>query len=123
MKKPKSRKLKPKAVAKKKRDQTRTYGLSLITAADATVPSTPFSLSVRQPGWFPDGADIGTRKRKRLFLEEVAGITDTGLMQTFPVEFDYTGKSKKWILGSRIDTTQSDDFTNVVRQLAVKVRQ
>jgi hypothetical protein len=123
MKKTKSRKAKASAAAKKKRGQTPTYGLSSITAADATDPSTPFTLPVRQPGWFPDGADIGTKKGKRLFLEEVAGITDTGLTQSFPVEFDYTGKSKKWLLGSRIDTTQTDDFTNLVRRLAVKVRQ
>src|SRR5258706_8192654 len=123
MKKPKSRKAKAKAVAKKKRGQTPTYGLSSITAADATDTSTPFTLPVRQPGWFPDGTDIGTRKRKRLFLEEVAGITDTGLTQTFPVEFDYTGKSKKWILGSRIDITKSDNLTNLVQRMAVKVRQ
>jgi hypothetical protein len=67
--------------------------------------------------------DIGTKKRQRLFLEEVAGTTDTGLTQTFPVEFDYTGTSKKWILGSRIDTTQTDSLTNLVQRLAVKVRQ
>jgi hypothetical protein len=109
-----------KKAAKKMRSQTKTYGLSSITSAD---PTTPFTLNIRQPGWFPDGADFGTAKRKRLFLEEVAGITDTGLMQTFPVEFDYAGKSKKWILGSRIDTTQSDDLTNFVQRLAVKVRQ
>jgi hypothetical protein len=106
--------------SKKTRGQTPTYGLSSITAAD---PSTPFKLPIRPPGWFPDGADIGTKKRQRLFLEEVAGITDTGLLETFPVEFDYTGTSKKWILGSRIDTTKSDDFTNLVRMLAVKIRQ
>src|SRR5205823_1692068 len=43
--------------------------------------------------------------------------------ETFPVEFDYTGTSKKWILGSRIDTTQSDNLTKFVQKLAVKVRQ
>ena len=123
MKKPKSRKTKAKAVAKKKRGQTPTYGLSPITAADATDPSTPFTLSIRQPGWFPDAADMGTKKRKRLFLEEVAGITQTDLVETFPVEFDYTGTSKKWILGSRIDATETDGLTKLVRKLAVKVRQ
>src|SRR5689334_21972354 len=81
----------------KNRSQTPTYGLSSITSAD---PSTPFTLPIRQPGWFPDGADLGTKKSQRLFLEEVAGITDTDPTQTFPIEFDYAGTSKKWILGS-----------------------
>jgi hypothetical protein len=106
--------------AKKVRGQTVTYGLSSISSAD---PSTPFTLTIRPPGWFPDGADIGTKKRQRLFLEELAGITDTSLLETFPVEFDYTGTSKKWILGSRIDTTKTDGLTNLVQRLAVKVRQ
>jgi hypothetical protein len=107
-------------IGNKNRGQAPTYGLLSISAANT---STPFTLPVRPPGWFPDGVDIGTVKHQRLFLEEVAGITQTGLLETFPVEFDYTGTSKKWILGSRIDTTQSDDFTNLVRKLAVKVRQ
>src|SRR5437016_9687581 len=104
---------------KTKRGQTPTYGLASMTSAD---PTTPFTLSVRQPGWFPDGADIGSQ-RKRLFLEEVAGVKKTSVTETFPVEFDYTGTSKKWILGSRIDTTQSDNLTKFVQRLAVKVRQ
>jgi hypothetical protein len=109
-----------KNAANKMRGETRTYGLSVVTSAD---PTSPFTLPVRQPGWFPDGEDIGTTKRKRLFLEEVAGITDTGLTQTLPVEFDYTGKSKKWILGSRIDTAQTDDLTRFLQKLALRVRQ
>jgi hypothetical protein len=109
-----------KSVVKKNRGQTPTYGLSSLGAAD---PSSPFTLAVRPPGWFPDGVDIGTKKRQRLFLEEVAGITKTSLLQTFPVEFDYKGTSKKWILGSRIDTTQTDDLTNFIQKLAVRVRQ
>jgi hypothetical protein len=109
-----------KTKSKKMRGQTRTYGLSSITAED---PNTPFKLHVRQPGWFPDGVDIGTAKRKRLFLEEVVGITPTDITVPFPVEFDYAGTSKKWILGSRIDATQTDKFTTFVRRLAVKLRQ
>jgi hypothetical protein len=115
-----SGKAKKSAKAKKNRGATPTYGLALITSAD---PTTPFTLPVRQSGWFPDGTDIGTTKRKRLFLEEVAGITVTGLVETFPVEFDYNGTSKKWILGGRIDTTKSDRFTKFIRRLAVKLRQ
>jgi hypothetical protein len=104
----------------KNRSQTPTYELSSIGLAD---PTTPFTLPIRQPGWFPDGVDVGTKKRQRLFLEEVAGTTDTGLAETFPVEFDDTGTSKKWILGSRIDTTKKDSLTSFVQKLAVKVRQ
>ncbi len=104
----------------KNRSQTPTYGLSSITSPD---PSKPFTLPIRQPGWFPDGADIRTKKSQRLFLEEVAGITDTDLTQTFPVEFDYAGTSKKWILGSSIDSTKTDSLTNLVQRLAVKIRQ
>lgn len=109
-----------KSAGPKNRSQTPTYELASISSAD---PSTPFTLPIRQPGWFPDGVDIGTKKRQRLFLEEVAGTTDTGLTQTFPVEFDDTVTSKKWILGSRIDSTQTDSLTNLVQRLAVKVRQ
>ena len=108
--------LKPKKV----RGETITYGLSSISSAD---PNSLFTLPIRLPGWFPDGADIGTKKSQRLFPEEVAGITDIGLLETFPVEFDYTGASKKWILGSRIDTNQTDGLSKLVQRLAVKVRQ
>jgi hypothetical protein len=122
MKKRKSKKKKPsrKAItsATKQRRATPTYGLSSMTSAD---PGTAFTLRVRQPGWFPDGADVGSQ-RKRLFLEEVAGITQTGLLETFPVEFNYNGSSKKWILGSGISASQ-DSLTKLVRKLAVKVRQ
>jgi hypothetical protein len=120
MKTAKAKTTKAKAAAKKNRGQTPTYGLSSITSAD---PNTPFALPVRQPGWFPDGVDDGTTKRQRLFLEEVAGITPTDVLGTFPVEFDYDGTSKKWILGSHIDKTKSDDFSKFVRRLAVKIRQ
>lgn len=100
------------------RGETTTYGLAEITSADS---ESPFTLPVRQPGWFPDGADIGG-SRNRLFLEEVAGETQTGLVETLPVEFDYTGTSKKWILGSRISDSK-DSLTRFVRRLAVKIRQ
>src|SRR5215471_18480888 len=79
------------------RGQTATYGLSSVTPPDPD-PNSPFKLNIRQPGWFPDGIDIGGQ-RKRLFLEELAGIKQNNVVESFPVEFDYTGKSKNWILG------------------------
>jgi hypothetical protein len=119
-----TKKKKKKATAKKKRGQTRTYALSSIDSAKS---STPFKLKVRQPGWFPDGVDVGTAKRKRLFLEEVAGMKRNGRIETFPVEFDYTGTSKKWILGSKIvepalEPPGRQMFNQLLRNLAVKVR-
>ena len=101
------------------RRATTTYGLGPVTGPKA---NSPFTLPVRQPGWFPDGADVNCQP-KRLFLEEVAGITKRSMLQTFPVEFDYTGRSNKWILGSRIDATKTDDLTKFIQRLAVKVRQ
>ncbi len=98
---------------------TTTYGLAPVTSPGT---GTPFTLPVRQPGWFPDGTDIGGQ-RKRLFLEEVCAITPTDLVVPFPVEFDYTGNSKKWILGSRLNTAHASDFTNFLQKLARKVRQ
>src|SRR5262245_48789500 len=84
-KKPIKKKPAKKKMAKKARGATATYGLSSLTSAD---PNSPFTLPVRQPGWFPDGADTDTTKHKRLFLEEIAGITrGRGLVETFPVEF------------------------------------
>lgn len=104
----------------KQRSETPTYGLSSISSAAA---NSLFTLPIRPPGWFPDGADFGKKKGQRLFLEEVAGITDTGLTETLPVEFGYTGTSKKWILGSSIDPTKTDNLTKFVQTLAVKIRQ
>jgi hypothetical protein len=101
------------------RGQTATYGLSSISSAQ---PGGPFTLPVRLPGWFPDGADIGG-ERKRLFLEEVCGITPGDVVVPFPVEFDYTGTSKKWILGSRLDMRHPTDFTRFLQRLAVRLRQ
>src|SRR5689334_22285039 len=88
---------------KRGRGQTATYGLSSVTPPD---PNSPFTLNVRQPGWFPDGLDIGGQ-RKRLFLEEVAGIKQNNVVESFPVEFDYNGRSKNWILGYPISTSQT----------------
>lgn len=96
---------------------TSTYALSSVTPAD---PNSPFALSVRQPGWFPDGADIGGQP-KRLFQEEVVGIKQNEVVESFPVEFG-AGPSNKWILGSPISASQGK-FTTFVRKVAVKIRQ
>ena len=103
---------------KKKREQVTTYGLSSISSAD---PNSPFTMDVRLPGWFPDGVDV-KGSPKRLFLEEVAGIKQNNVVESFPVEFDYTGKSKNWILGYPLSTSQTS-LTKLVQKLAVRLRQ
>jgi hypothetical protein len=83
------------------------------------------------PGWFPDGADSEKGACQRLFQEEVIGIED-GVPVPFGVRFNHRetaakdADSSRWILGSRIARVKNPkekSLTNLVRRLAVKVRQ
>ena len=117
---------KPTKKGSKTHSQTNTYGLASISSAD---PQTPFSLPVRMPGWFPDGADLGQRHRQRLFPEEVIGRKKSGYYESFPVHFlDNNEDSKKWILGSKLVRTKhapdgEKPLTRFVRRLALRIRQ
>jgi hypothetical protein len=60
-----------------------------------------------------------------VFQEEAVGKGKDGLMRSFPVEFEYKGVSKKWILGGPLATTPppgQTQLTQLIRDLAVKVR-
>jgi hypothetical protein len=60
-----------------------------------------------------------------VFPEETVGKGQDGKMRSHPVEFEYKGISKKWILGGPIADpapTGHENFTALVRALAVKVR-
>ena len=112
--------------AVKKHPQTETYGLAPISPPD---PDTPFKLSVRRPGWFPDGADLAQGPRQRLSQAEVVGKKAHGKYESFPVNFrDKDDGSKKWVLGSKLIRTEEAPagqvtLTRFVRRLALRARQ
>jgi hypothetical protein len=104
----------------------KTYGLEPTKPA-----SDPFNRPVRPPFWYPDGRDFDNDQNKRIFAEEVVGLdlkstASSKPSKPFGVEFEYKGVSKKWILGSKIanpgDAKDHENFTQLVRELAVKVR-
>jgi hypothetical protein len=96
---------------------------------DPVAAASPFNLPVRMPGWRPDGADWNGVQCQRLFHEEVigVGINGNGDPQSFPLEFEYKGCSKKWILGSKIARPQDvpakeKNLTQLVGELAAWAR-
>ncbi len=106
---------------------TYPYGLDeLKKGADSHSPSS--KLRVREPFWYPDGSNPDTDGRKRVFLEEAIGINSSNEHLPFPVEFEYKGQSKKWILGGQmLEVSDSMPafkklFTKLVRELGVQVR-
>ena len=107
-------------------NETNTYELGPISAPD---PRSPFKLSVRMPGWFPDAADLARGPRQPLFEEEVIGRKKSGYYESLPVPFlDEDEGSKKWILGSRLIKTKEAPasekaLTAFVRELAKMMRQ
>jgi hypothetical protein len=114
-----------------------TMGMEEVTPGGAGT-TAPFStLRIRPPLWHPDGSspDGGApatgghpqgQPRKQVFQEEFVGlVAKDKKMHSLPVEFEYKGLSKKWILGgSLVDPPPKghEDFTALVRALAVKVR-
>jgi hypothetical protein len=112
--------------AGKKHSQTTTYALAPISPPER---DGPFTLSVRQPGWFPDGADLVRGPRQRLYQAEASGKTARGKYESFPIHFlDKDEGSKKWVLGSKLIKTEEAppgkvSLTRFVRRLALRARQ
>src|SRR5262249_11013181 len=89
---------------------------------DATAP---YSLRMRPPFWHPDGSTPDSSNRKQVFPEEIVGKAKDQTMRPLPVEFEYKGLSKKWILGGPIVANPASGqrvLTQLVRDFAVKVR-
>ena len=126
----------PPGQAKKGRP-TNTERLEEVTAGGPGSTAPTSTLRIRPPFWHPDGsppdgnppnvpADPGTPRRNQVFQEEVVGKHKIDqLMRPFRVEFDYTGTSKKWILGGKLAATPPKNevlLTQLAKDLAVKVR-
>jgi len=124
----------PPGQAKKGRP-TVTERVEEVTAGGPGSISPTSTLRIRPPFWHPDGTPAAgnppdvpadPKGRNQVFQEEVVGQHKIdGLMRPFPVEFDYKGVSKKWILGRGLaDNPPPGEalLTQLVRDLAVKVR-
>jgi len=125
------------AQGNKSRGGSRTNALEQVKAPKDSHTKTS-TLRVRPPMWHPDGSppegnqDENLPKddkgRWQVFSEEVIGKCKDGAYRSLPVEFEYKGFSKKWILGDRIldlgePAAQGHvKFTKLVRELAVKFR-
>lgn len=109
---------------------TLTMSLEEVTAGGPGSTAANSTLRIRPPFWHPDGSPPGgtpadPKGRRQLFQEEIVGEVDHHKMRSLPVEFEYKGVSKKWILGGAIAETAPlghEQFTALVRALAVKVR-
>ena len=110
------------------RKQEHTYALGPLDPPDQ---QTPFKqLWIRSPGWFPDGADVGSALAEPLFQEEVVGIKKVqGKDHIVPFGIPFPDFAKKdpsniWALGHKLKQgTGGQTFTDFVRRLALRARQ
>ena len=101
---------------------------SLEEVTDPKAPDSPSPLSnlrIRPPVWHPDGSTPDSSNRNQVFREEAVGKGKDQMMHSFPVEFEYKGLSKKWILGGPIVDPPPRGQTLITllcRDLAIKMR-